>query len=319
MPPKFNLEGKSIWVAGETGMVGRACVRAIEGEDVKVLSAPHKDLDLKNQQQTYDWLSQNKPDVIIICAGKVGGIGANACNQASFMFDNMSMAQNVIHGAYQANVSKLLYLGSSCIYPKLAEQPIPEGALLKGALEPTNEGYALAKITGLKLCQFYREQYGCDFISAMPCNLFGPNDHFDASQSHVIPALILKMHNAKIQNKENVTLWGTGTPLREFLYVDDLVSALIYLLKNYSDSQHINVGSAKEISIHNLAYMIKEVVGFEGDIIFDTSKPDGTMRKLLDNKNINDMGWSAKTSLKEGLQSVYALYVQDCKDEAYEH
>lgn len=308
MPPKFNLTHKKIWIAGETGMVGRAILRALSDEDVEVVSASHSDLDLTNQAQTYDWLAQNKPDVIIMAAAKVGGIGANAAEPASFLHENLMMAQNVIHGAFQANIEKLLYLGSSCIYPKMAEQPIKEEALLTGALEPTNEGYALAKIAGLKLCQFYRGQYGCDYISAMPSNLYGEYDQFDAEKSHVIPAIILKFHQAKERGDKEVTLWGTGSPLREFLYVDDLASALIHLLKNYSDSIPINVGSGQEISIYDLAHKIKDIVQFDGNIIFDSTKPGGTPRKILDNARINALGWHAKTPLDKGIEQAYEWY-----------
>ncbi len=311
MPPNLplDLSEKSIWVAGETGMVGRAVLRALENEEGNIISAPHSVLDLTNQQQTYEWLGANKPNIIIMAAAKVGGIGANMAEPAAFLHENLAMAQNVIHGAFQADVGKLLYLGSSCIYPKIAEQPIKEETLLTGALEPTNEGYALAKIAGLKLCQFYREQHGCDYISAMPTNLYGSYDNFDAEKSHVIPAMILKFHQAKINGDKEVVLWGTGMPLREFLYVDDLAQGLIHLLKNYSDSSPVNMGSGQEISILDLAQMIKNIVGFEGGIKFDSSKPDGTSRKLLDNSKINDLGWGAETQLEYGLRQVYEWYI----------
>ncbi len=305
----LDLKNKKIWVAGETGMVGRATVRALKNENAQLLSAPHSVLDLTNQQQTFDWLHDNKPDIIIMAAAKVGGIGANASDPAGFLFQNSAMAQNVIHGAYKADVKKLVYLGSSCIYPKMAEQPIKEEALMTGALEPTNEGYALAKITGLKLCQYYNKQYGCDFISAMPTNLYGVNDSFDTENSHVIPALILKIHEAKQQNKKEVTLWGTGNALREFLYVDDLANGLVYLLKNYSDAAPINIGSGQEITIHDLAHKLKDLIGYEGSIAFDDTKPDGTPRKLLDSSKINAMGWQAQTQLDHGLSQVYEWYL----------
>jgi len=310
VPPKFSLSGKSIWIAGETGMVGRAVLRALkkERENVRVISAPHSVLDLTDQRATYDWLAQHKPDVIVMAAAKVGGIGANAAEPAAFLHENLAMAQNVIYGAYQAGVEKLLYLGSSCIYPRDAKQPIKEEALLTGALERSNEGYALAKITGVKLCQHYRTQYDCDFISAMPCNLYGPYDYFDLEKSHVIPAMILKFQQAKERGDKEIALWGTGRPLREFLYVDDLAHGLIHLLKNYSDSAPINIGSGEEISIYDLAHKIKDVIGFEGEIKFDSSKPDGTPRKLLDNVRINGLGWCAETPLDEGLQQAYAWY-----------
>lgn len=313
MPHKYSfcLDNKKVWVAGETGMVGQAVIRNLANENVKILSAPHDALDLTNQAQTYDWIGTNKPDVIIMAAGKVGGIGANNNAPAEFLFDNLSMAQNVIHSAFKAKVEKLVYLGSSCIYPKFAEQPIKESALLTGELEPTNEAYALAKIAGLKLCEYYRKQYGCDYISVMPTNLYGSHDHFDKENSHVIPALILKIHQAKIENKDHVTLWGTGAPLREFLYVDDLAQALIYLIKNYSDSSSINIGSGDEISISDLARMISKVVGYEGEIIFDPNYPDGTPRKILDSSKINNMGWNAEIPLNEGLEATYQWFLDN--------
>lgn len=306
----FDLSQKKIWVAGETGMVGHAVLRALENEECHIISASHKQLDLTNQQQTYDWIATNKPDVIVMAAAKVGGIGANQEEPAAFLYENLAIAQNVIHGAFRAKVNKLLYLGSSCIYPKMAEQPLKEEALLTGALEPTNEGYALAKIAGLKLCQFYRQQYGCDYISAMPTNLYGTHDRFDDKKSHVIPAMILKIHQAKERGDNEVVLWGTGTPIREFLYVDDLADALIHLLKNYSDSAPVNIGSGEEISIFDLAHKIKEVVGYEGEIMFDKTKPDGTPRKFLDSAKINNMGWKAETNIKEGLQQTYEYFLK---------
>jgi GDP-L-fucose synthase len=308
MPPDFDLNGKSIWIAGETGMVGRAMARRLKNVECDILSAPRAGLDLTNQTQTYDWLAANKPDVIVMAAAKVGGIGANAAEPAAFLYENLAMAQNVIHGAYQAGVQKLLYLGSSCIYPKMAVQPITEDALLTGALEPTNEGYALAKIAGLKLCQFYRQQYGCDYIAAMPTNLYGTYDSFDVEKSHVIPALMMKIHQAKMMEEESVTLWGTGTPLREFLHVDDLADALVHLLGNYSEAWPINIGSGQEISIADLAMLLKNIIGYDGAIEFNPSKPNGTPRKLLDSSKINDLGWRAQTPLKRGLADVYEWY-----------
>lgn len=305
----FSLDNKKIFVAGETGMVGCALTRALLSENVTLLSAPHRDLDLTNQTQTHDWLNDHKPDIVIMAAGKVGGIGANASDQAGFLHDNLAMAQNVIHGAYQAGVKRLLYLGSSCIYPKNAPQPLTEGALLTGPLEPTNEGYALAKIAGLKLCEYYATQYSVDYISAMPTNLYGVFDRFDLHKSHVIPALMLKIHHAKVKNATTVSLWGTGTPLREFLYVDDLAQALLHLLKNYNTPQTINVGSGAEVTIHDLALMLKDIIGYDGVIEFDSSKPDGTMRKVLDCSKINALGWHAKTPLGEGLSQTYQWFL----------
>lgn len=311
MPPDFNLSDKKIWIAGETGMVGHAIQRQLQSEKVEIIFAPHAVLDLTNQQQTYEWLKRNKPDVVIMAAAKVGGIGANQNDQAGFLFENLEMAQNVIHGAYLAGVQKLLYLGSSCIYPKQAEQPIKEESLLTGALEPTNQGYALAKIAGLKLCQYYHQQYGCDFITAIPTNLYGWFDRFDTEKSHVIPALMLKIHQAKTEDLDNVTLWGTGKPLREFLYVDDLAEALIKLLKHYSSPAPINVGSGIEISIKELAALISDIIGYQGNIIFDDKHPDGTMRKFLDCSKINKTGWQAKTELKAGLEKTYQWFLSN--------
>lgn len=305
----FDLRDKKIWVAGETGMVGQAVLRRLQTENVEILSAPHKDLDLTNQAQTYDWMQSHKPDVVIMAAGKVGGIVANSTTPADFLYDNLSMAQNVIHSAFQIDVQNLLYLGSSCIYPKFTDQPITEDALLTGALESTNEGYAIAKIAGLKMCEYYASQYGCNYISAMPTNLYGVGDHYDADKSHVIPALILKIHQAKIKGKNQVELWGTGTPLREFLYVDDLAHALIHLLKHCSDPLPVNVGSGQEISIADLADMIAKIIGYEGEIKFNSGRPDGTPRKLLDRRKINKLGWEAKTPLKEGIQQAYKDYL----------
>jgi GDP-L-fucose synthase len=312
--PVFDLSGKKIWVAGETGMVGRATIKRLESENCTILSAPHSDLDLTHQNDTQDWLEENTPDVIIMVAAKVGGIVANMATPAQFLFENLAMAQNVIHGAFKTKVSKLLYLGSSCIYPRMAEQPIKEQALLTGELEKTNEAYAIAKIAGLKLCQFYKEQHGCDFISAMPTNLYGICDHFDAEKSHVIPAMILKMHEAKISGDAEVVLWGTGTPLREFLYVGDLADGLIHLLKYYNDSAPINIGSGTEISIHDLANKIKDVVGYQGNIVFDVDKPDGTPRKILDRSRIHQIGWHPYTFLEDGLQKTYEWFLENYQD-----
>lgn len=305
----FNLSGKKIWIAGETGMVGRAVTARLKQENVEIISAPHSKLDLTNQAQTYEWLENNKPDVIIMAAAKVGGIGANQNDQAGFLFENLAMAQNVIHGAYKAGVQKLINLGSSCIYPKEAEQPITEESLLSGALEPTNEGYALAKIAGLKLSQYYNTQYGCDFISAMPTNLYGSYDHFDSEKSHVIPALMLKIHQVKEREEKSVILWGTGKPLREFLHVDDLANALICLLKNYSNPAPINIGSGVEVKIKELANMISNIIGYEGEIIFDDQYPDGTMRKFLESSKINHLGWKAEIDLEQGLKETYQWFL----------
>ncbi|MAZ76364.1 MAG: GDP-fucose synthetase, partial [Micavibrio sp.] len=282
-----------------------------QSENYKIIYAPHNELELTDQSQTYEWLKINKPDVIIMAAGRVGGIGANASNQAAFLQDNLSMTQNVIHGAHLADVEKLIYLGSSCIYPKEALQPISENALLTGALEPTNEGYALAKIAGVKLCEFCSTQYGRNYRSVMPTNLYGEHDHFDAEKSHVIPALMLKIHQAKINGDEEVALWGTGKPLREFLYVDDLAGALIHVLNDNGTDLIINIGSGEEISIKELSALMASIIGYKGSIVFDPLKPDGTMRKLLNSKKINDMGWKAKTNLQDGLKKTYRWFLEN--------
>lgn len=304
----FDLAHKTVWVAGETGLVGSALTRALSVMPVRILSAPHAALDLTRQSDTEDWIAEKRPDVIIMAAGRVGGIGANAAAPADFIRDNLAMAQNVIHGAYRAGVQKLLYLGSSCIYPKFAAQPITESALMTGALEETNQWYAVAKIAGLKMCAAYRRQYGCDFISAMPTNLYGPYDRFDENASHVIPAMMMKMHRAKGRGDAAVTFWGTGAPLREFLYVDDLASALIHLLTHYSAEQTVNVGSGDEISMTDLAALMKDTTGFRGDIVWDTARPDGTPRKALDSSTLRGLGWRPAMPLGAGLVRTYDWY-----------
>jgi GDP-L-fucose synthase len=270
-----------------------------------VVTYDSKCLDLRNQAETNHFFKSEKPEFVFFAAGKVGGIHANNNYRAEFIYDNISMVSNVINSAYKLDVSKLLFLGSSCIYPKLASQPLKEEYLLSGPLEPTNEPYAIAKIAGIKLCQAYRDQYGCDFISAMPTNLYGPNDNYDIKNSHVLPALIIKFHNAKIAGSSNVKVWGTGSPKREFLHVDDLAEACVFLMEGYSDKSIINVGTGQDISIKDLAEMIREIVGFKGNISFDSSKPDGTPRKLLDVSKINSIGWKYKTGLREGIEKVY--------------
>ena len=301
----LSLTGKRIWVAGHRGMVGAALLERLEREDCKLLTVNRDILDLRNQQDVSDWMTQNKPDMVIIAAAKVGGIGANSENPAQFYYDNTMIATNIIHSAYETGVSRLLSLGSSCIYPRDCPQPITESSLLSGPLEPTNEAYALAKIGALKMAQYYRMQYGCDFISAMPCNIYGVGDTYNEQNSHVIPALIMKAHEAKINGDDTLTVWGSGTPLREFLYVDDLADALTYLLQNYNGSEYINVGSSTEITIKDLTDIICEAVGFTGKIIFDTAKPDGTLRKTMDNSQLSKTGWRPKTSLEQGIAKAY--------------
>lgn len=306
---EFELKEKKIWVAGHRGMVGSALVRRLQKEGCDILTTTRDQLDLSDQGATYSWIEDNKPDAIFLAAAKVGGIYANDSYPAEFLYENLAIQTNIIHGAYLANVEKLVFLGSSCIYPKMASQPMQEEALLTGPLEPTNEWYAIAKIAGIKMCQAYRKQYGCDYISAMPTNLFGPGDNYDEKGSHVVAALIQKAHRAKQNGDCSMEIWGTGTPLREFLYVDDLADGLVFLLKKYSDAPHINIGSGNEYTIRELTEAIKDVVGYEGGLTFDTSKPDGTPRKLMDNSRIEKMGWKASTSLNEGLSQAYHWYL----------
>ena len=296
-----------IYVAGHRGMVGSAIVRKLqsEGYDNLVLRTSAA-LDLRNQAETESFFAAEKPEHVFLAAAKVGGILANNTYRADFLFDNLMIQSNIIHQSQVHKVKKLLFLGSSCIYPKLAPQPLKEEYLLSGYLEETNEPYAIAKIAGIKLCENYRRQYGCDFISAMPTNLYGPNDNYDLNKSHVIPALVRKFHDAKVNNLPNVEVWGSGTPLREFMHVDDLADACLFLMKNYSDLEFANVGTGEELSIKGLALMIKEIVGFEGAIKFDTSKPDGTPRKLMDNNKLRLLGWKYKILLNEGLRMIYS-------------
>ncbi len=301
---------RRIWVAGHRGMVGSAIVRRLAGEDVEILTVDRRDVDLREQDAVRKWVARAKPEVIILAAAKVGGILANDSYPADFLFDNLVIETNVIQAAHQADVEQLVFLGSSCIYPKFAPQPIKEDALLTGPLEPTNEWYAVAKIAGIKLCQAYRRQYGRHYISVMPCNLYGLNDNFDLSTSHVLPALIRKFHAAKAAGKTEVVVWGTGTPLREFLYVDDLADAVVFLMDRYDGSEPINCGAGSDVSIRQLAEMIGRVTGFEGKLVFDASKPDGTPRKLMDSSRLAALGWRPKTSLEVGIREVYRWFAQ---------
>ncbi|MFY7879593.1 MAG: GDP-L-fucose synthase [Lacibacter sp.] len=295
-----------IFIAGHRGMVGSAIVRKLQQEGYEnLLMRTSSELDLRNQAAVDTFFKEQKLDYVFLAAAKVGGIVANNTYRGAFLYDNLMIQSNVIHAAYKNNVKKLLFLGSSCIYPKFAEQPIREEYLLTGALEPTNEPYAIAKIAGLKMCEAYRQQYGADFISAMPTNLYGPNDNYDLKNSHVLPALLRKMIVAKRTQQTQVEIWGTGTPRREFLHVDDLADASYYLMQHYSDSGWVNVGVGTDVSIKELAELIKEIVGFEGSLFFDTDKPDGTPRKLLDCSLIHQLGWKARIELKEGIQRVY--------------
>jgi GDP-L-fucose synthase len=300
----FSLAGKKVWVAGHNGMVGSALMRRLRSEDCEILSIESGNLDLRRQSDTEFWVQIQKPDVVIMAAAKVGGILANMQAPADFLYDNLMIQTNVMRAAYKAGVEKLLFLGSSCIYPKHAAQPITEEALMTGPLEPTNEGYAIAKIAGVKLCEFYRRQYGRNFISAMPCNLYGPGDHFDLQTSHVIPALIRKAYEAT----DAMTVWGSGAPRREFLYIDDLADGLVFLLRNYSGAGPVNIGAGDDITIAALAHLIAEGVGFKGKIIFDASKPDGAPQKLMDSSRIFTAGWRPRHDLKSGLEKTLAWY-----------
>jgi GDP-L-fucose synthase len=301
----MNKDAK-IYVAGHNGMVGSSIVRLLKASGFNNLVVRgSKEVDLRDQSQVNAFFEEEKPSHVFLAAAKVGGILANSAYKAEFLYDNLMIATNIIHASYVQKVEKLLFLGSSCIYPKLADQPLQENSLLSGFLEPTNEPYAIAKIAGIKLCESYRDQFGCNFISAMPTNLYGPNDNYNLKTSHVLPAMIKKFHLAKEKNLESVEIWGTGSPLREFLYVEDLAEACLHLMLNYNDKQFVNVGSGKEISIKELALTVKEVVGFEGDLTFDTSKPDGTPRKLMDVSKLRNAGWSYKVDLKEGIKMAF--------------
>ncbi|MCB0697286.1 MAG: GDP-L-fucose synthase [Chitinophagaceae bacterium] len=295
-----------VYIAGHRGMVGSAILRKLVLEGyTNIIYRTSAELDLRDQQAVASFFSEEQPEYVFLAAAKVGGILANNTYRADFLYDNLMIQNNVIHHAYKNGVKKLLFLGSSCIYPKLAPQPMKEDALLTGLLEPTNEPYAIAKISGIKMCDAYRAQYGCDFISAMPTNLYGPNDNYDLNNSHVLPAMLRKFHEAMQRNDDNVALWGTGSPLREFLHVDDLAEACVFLMNSYSEAGHINVGSGSEISIKALAELIMDVVGYEGGLKWDQSKPDGTPRKLMDNSKINELGWKPNISLRQGIESVY--------------
>jgi GDP-L-fucose synthase len=303
---KFDLKGRRIFVAGHRGMVGGALVRRLGSEGATMLTAARQELNLIDQASVTNWINNNKPDVVFLAAAKVGGIFANSTYPAEFLYENLMIEANVIHAAHNVGVKKLVFLGSTCIYPKLAPQPIKEESLLTGPLEATNEWYAIAKIAGIKLCQAYRQQYGDDFISAQPTNLYGPGDNYDLNNSHVLPALLRKAHTAKLQNAKELVVWGTGTPLREFLHVDDLADAVVHLAKNYSGADPVNVGSGAEVSIRALAEQVCKTVGFKGELKFDTTKPDGTPRKLTDTTKLQSLGWSSARGLQEGLASTYA-------------
>lgn len=307
----YSLAGKRVWVNGHRGMVGSALVRRLESKDCEILKSNSDDLDLRRQADVEAWMEAQKPDALFLCAATVGGILANETRPAEFIYDNLMIEANVIHGAWRAGVEKLLFMGSACIYPREAPQPMSEDCLLTGPLEPTNEWYAIAKIAGIKLCQAYRKQFGADFISAQPINLYGPGDNFDLESSHVVPALMLKAHQAKAEGRDSMEVWGSGNPMREFLYVNDVADALVFLMERYSGDVQINVGWGKDLSIRELAETIARIVGFEGELVFDTSKPDGTPRKLLDTTRLSGLGWKAATGLEEGLEETYAWFLEN--------
>ncbi|MFT6745756.1 MAG: GDP-L-fucose synthase [Glaciecola sp.] len=309
----MNKEDK-IYLAGHRGMVGSAIHRKLSKEGFKnIITATSKELDLREQKRVREFFKKHQPDYVILAAAKVGGIKANSTYRAEFLHDNLVIQSNVIQCAHQLKVKKLLFLGSSCIYPKLAPQPLKEEYLLTGELEPTNEPYAIAKIAGIKMCEAYRDQYGCNFISAMPTNLYGPNDNYDLKNSHVLPALIRKFHEAKINNSPAVEIWGSGTPKREFLHVDDLAEACYFLLQNYNEKSFVNVGIGEDVSIKNLALLVQQITGYSGALKFDSSKPDGSPRKLMNVDKINSLGWQAKINLENGISAVYQEFVKAYK------
>ncbi len=306
---EFSLAGRRVFVAGHRGMVGSACVRRLAREGCEVLVAGRDTLDLIRQAAVEDWMAEARPEVVVVAAAKVGGILANDTYPAEFLYENLMIEANLIHAAQRTGVAKLLFLGSSCIYPREAPQPIPEDSLLTGPLEPTNEWYAVAKIAGIKLCQAYRRQYGCDFISAMPSNLYGPNDYFHPERSHVIPGMMRRFHEATARGDASVTCWGTGVPRREFLHVDDLAEACVFLLRQYSDAPHLNVGTGADISIRDLAEAMARVTGFQGEIAWDRTKPDGTMLKRMDTARINALGWAPAIGFEQGLAETYRWFL----------
>jgi GDP-L-fucose synthase len=310
LEPVFNLKGRRVWVAGHRGMVGSALVRRLSREDCEILTAGREDLDLTRQSDVRRWVADRRPEAVFVAAARVGGILANDTHPIEFLYENLMIAANVLEASARANVAKLMHLGSSCIYPRHSPQPISEGALLTGLLEPTNEAYAIAKIAGLKLAQAYRRQEGRDFISAMPTNLYGPGDNFDLASSHVLPALMRKAHDAKLSGASDMTVWGSGAPRREFLHVDDCAEALVFLMTRYSDALHVNVGCGEDQTIATLAQEVADAVGFQGALGFDASKPDGMPRKLLDISRLRSLGWSPRITLAEGLASTYQWFLR---------
>lgn len=307
----YDLAGKKVWVAGHRGMVGSAVIRRLVSEACEVVTVGRDKVDLKRQAEVEAFMQEEKPDVVVMAAAKVGGILANDTYPADFLYDNLMIETNIVHAAFQNDVEKFLFLGSSCIYPQLAPQPIMEAALLTGPLEPTNEWYAIAKIAGIKLAQAYRRQHGCDFISAMPTNLYGPGDNFDLQSSHVLPALIRKAYEAKISGDPEIVIWGTGSPRREFLHAADCADALVFLLKTYSEDEHVNVGSGEDVTILELTQIVCEIVGYSGKIVRDLSKPDGAPRKLMSADKLRALGWKPATHLKEGILSTYNWFLEN--------
>jgi GDP-L-fucose synthase len=309
MSKGYAIGGKRVWVAGHRGMVGSALLRRLQREDCEILTIGHDQVDLTRQVDTESWMAAARPQAVFVAAAHVGGIHANASYPADFLFKNLAIETNVIHAAWKIGVEKLLFLGSSCIYPREAPQPIPEAALLTGPLEPTNEWYAVAKIAGIKLCQAYRRQHGCNFISAMPTNLYGPGDNFHPENSHVPAALLRRFHEAKETGAAEVTVWGTGRPRREFLFVDDLADACVFLMQRYSDECHVNVGTGIDVAIADFAQSIMRIVGYQGRLVYDTSRPDGMPRKVMDVSRLAAMGWTAPTSLEDGLERYYRWFL----------
>lgn len=305
------IDSKRVWIAGHRGMVGSAIVRRLANENCEILTVDRATCDLGKEAQVRDWMQENRPEVVVVAAAKVGGILANDTYPVDFLLENLLIQNSIIRSSFELGVEKLLFLGSSCIYPRLAPQPITEDALLTGPLEPTNEWYAVAKIAGIKLCQAYMKQHGARFVSAMPTNLYGPNDNFDLNSSHVIPALMRKAHRAKLAGESGMEIWGTGSPLREFLHVDDLADAAVFVLKNYEDYEHINIGSGTDLPIADVARLIMDVVGLEGELRHDLSKPDGTPRKLMSAAKLRSMGWEPKIPLKEGLAQTYDWFLEN--------
>ena len=309
--PLYSLAGKRVWISGHGGMAGSALMRRLQSEECKILKVTSKELDLRRQAEVEAWMEAEKPEAVFLAAGTVGGIMANDTRPAEFIYNNLAIESNIIHGAWRSAVEKLLFLSAACVYPREAPQPTPEDCLLTGPLEPTNEMSAIAKIAGIKLCQAYRRQYGCDFISCQPLNMYGPGDNFDPEDSHVIGALLLKAHTAKSEGAPALTVWGSGKPVREFLYVDDTADALVFLMRHYSDDRPLNLGPGAVISIRELAETVAKVVGFEGDLVFDAAKPDGMPSKTLDAARFAALGWKATTSLEDGLARAYQWYLEN--------